>query len=72
MTERELDELEEQVPALAVKALKEAQARARASGRPIVVLVGDELMRIGPTERTVLKKLPPPARVGIGKRRATQ
>lgn len=72
MTDRELTELEEAVPELAVKALNEAQARARASGRPVVVLIGQELVRVGPNGRTVLKTLPPQTNVGIGKKRATK
>ncbi len=54
MSESELDALEATVPDLAVRALNEAQQRARVSGRPVVLVVHDQLVRIGPEGTTVL------------------
>ncbi len=59
MTEEELVLEEEKIPELAVKALDAAHQRARASGRPVVMLVGRTLIRVTGEERVVLKELPP-------------
>ena len=48
MTEEELTELENTIPALAVQALNEATRKALASGRPVVLVVNDQLVEIGP------------------------
>ncbi len=72
MSDIELTEQENSVPLLAVKALKQAQARARASGRPVVVMDGQNLVRVGPAGKTVLKTLPPRTKVSNRKKRATQ
>ncbi len=71
MTEDELTELENTIPALAVKALKVAQQRARASGRPVVLVVNDQLVQIGPEGTTVLKDMQPWVEAPVLKKRAT-
>jgi len=71
MTDEELDALEETIPELAVKALNAAQQRAEASGHDIVVVVGNELVRIGPGGTTVLKTLPEQPRMTEMTKRAT-
>ena len=63
MTEEEMRIEEEKIPELAVRALNAAHWRARASGRPVVMLVGRTLMRVTGEERVVLKELPPRLRV---------
>lgn len=59
MTEEELVREEERIPELAVHALDAAHRRARASGRPVVMLIGRTLVRVTGEERIVLKELPP-------------
>ena len=63
MTEEELVLEEEKIPEMAVKALDAAHRRARASGRPVVMLVGRTLVRVTGEERVVLKELPPLVKV---------
>ncbi len=63
MTEEEMLIEEERIPELAVQALNAAHWRARASGRPVVMLVGRTLMRVTGDERVVLKELPPRLKV---------
>jgi len=63
MTEEEIILAEERIPELAVKALDAAHQRARASGRPVVMLIGRTLMRVTGEERVVLKELPPRTKV---------
>lgn len=57
MDEAELESLEETVPELAVHALTEATRRARAAGRPVVLVVNNQLVRITPEGTTVLEPL---------------
>jgi hypothetical protein len=71
MSESELEALEATVPELAVRALNEAQQRARVSGCPIVLVVNDQLVRIGPEGTTVLKDMPPLVQVTTRTKRAT-
>ena len=71
MNEIELAEQEMIAPALAIQALNRAHRRARASGRPMVLVVGDKLVRIGPLGTTVLKELPRRVKVAVLKKRAT-
>ena len=60
MTDRELDELEDKVPAVAVAALNAASEAARNSHMPRVVVIGDGLYRISATgERELIRDLPP-------------
>lgn len=56
MTESDSDDAE--VVQMALSALSQAQARALASGRPVVLVENDELVRITGSEKIVLKKLP--------------
>ena len=63
MTEEEMLIEEERIPELAVQALNAAHWRARASGRPVVMLVGRTLMRVTGDERVVQKELPPRLKV---------
>jgi hypothetical protein len=63
VTEEEMRIEEEKIPELAVRALNAAHWRARASGRPVVMLVGRTLMRVTGDERVVLKELPPLTKV---------
>jgi len=58
VSDEELDRLEAQIPELAVLALNEAQSRARASGRPMVIVEDGKLMRIDQHGKTVLEVLP--------------
>ena len=72
MTDDELDQLESEIPELAVKALAAAQHRARTSGLPIVVLVGRDVVRIDAHGNSVvLKTLPPRETVSVCVKRAT-
>jgi hypothetical protein len=71
MSESELDALEATVPELAVRALNEAQHRARVSGCPMVLVVNDQLVRIGPEGTSVLKSLPSRVKVTTRTKRAT-
>ncbi len=70
MNEIELAQQESNVPALAVQALTLATRRTRASGRPVVMVVGRELVRIGPLGPTPLKSLPPRVKVTVRTKRA--
>ncbi|MBA4188305.1 MAG: hypothetical protein C0467_09895 [Planctomycetaceae bacterium] len=71
MSETELTELENTIPALAVRALNDAHQRARASGCPVVLVVNDQLVQIGPEGTTVLKDMPPWVEAPVRKKRAT-
>jgi hypothetical protein len=58
--EREMLELEEQVPQVAVDALNAAHREAVASGLPLVMVIGDGLYRVSGTgERELIRMLPP-------------
>ncbi len=71
VSETELIQQETAVPVLAVKALSAAHRRARASGRPVVLVVGGKLVRIDSQGETVLKNLPPRAKVTVRTKQAT-
>ena len=71
MSEQEIDEIEAELPKLAVEALNAAHQRAVASGRPVVVVEGREVVRIGPHGREVLKTLPPRLEVTVTTKQAT-
>jgi hypothetical protein len=47
------------VPALAVQGLNAASAKALQSGRPVVVVRGQQLVRLTADGAVVLKNLPP-------------
>ena len=70
MSEIEISELENTIPALAVQALTTASDRALASGRSVVLVVDGQLVRIGPDGCTPLQSLPPRVRVSVRKKRA--
>jgi hypothetical protein len=53
------------VPDQAVKGLDEASRRARASGRPVVVVRDGQLVRLDRGEVVVLKKLPARRKVAV-------
>jgi hypothetical protein len=55
MDEAELESLEESVPDLAVRALTAASRRTLAAGRPVVLVVNNQLVRITPEGTTVLE-----------------
>ena len=59
MSEDEISQLENDIPALAVEALTNATRQALASGRPVVLVVDGQLVRIGPDGCTPLRSLPP-------------
>jgi hypothetical protein len=60
--EANLDD-DDDVPEQAVQALNAASRRAAASGLPLVLVRGDQLVRVDATGVTVLKELPPLKRV---------
>ncbi len=66
--------LEDQAAAQAVVALNAAHRRARASGLPIVMVIGDQLCRVvGASPPEVIRTLPPRLRVAPGaKKELTQ
>lgn len=60
MDEREMEELEKQVPQVAVEALNAAHQRAVASGMPMVLVIDGGLYRVSGTgERELIRMLPP-------------
>jgi hypothetical protein len=71
MTPDELDLEDADIPQMAVEALNAATRRSLESGLTIVVAQGDELVRIGPEGRTVLKTLPPLEKVSVRVKRAS-
>ena len=71
MSEEEIERLEELIPAMAVEALNAASRRAREAGLPVVVVEGNQLVRIVGTERVVLRELPPRLPVTDRVKRAT-
>ncbi|HEX8916180.1 MAG TPA: hypothetical protein VF796_27775 [Humisphaera sp.] len=66
-TDREDDE----VPTMAVAALRAAQRRAESSGRPMVLVLDGKLVRVDPSGQTVLKTLPPRQKVSIREKRVS-
>ncbi len=70
MSEIELVQQENTAPALAVQALTNAHRRVRASGRPVVLVAGGKLVRVGPLGSTTLKDVPPRVRVSVRTKRA--
>ena len=60
LTEEEIDQLEAQIPELSRQAVAEAYARAVASGQPVTVAIGEELIEISANEeRRVVGQVPP-------------
>lgn len=60
MSKEKLTKRERMIPQLAVRALQKAQDRAKQSGLPMVLVIGDGLYRIDPDgTKTLLKTLPP-------------
>lgn len=70
MNDIELAEQELIAPELAVRALTIAHRRARASGRPVTVVVQGKLVHISPLGSIDLKNLPPRVKVSVRKKRA--
>lgn len=68
LTEEELVKLDEQMPELARQAVAEAYARALASGRPVTVAIGEELIEItSDGQRHVVGKVSPATRSHLAK-----
>ncbi len=65
MTDEELDELDRDVPEMALKALAEAQQRAMQSGCDIVLVENNQLVKITATGKTVLREMPPLEKVTV-------
>ena len=60
LTEEELDELEAQIPELSRKAFREAFEQALASGHPVTILDGNEVVQITQSgERRVIGRIEP-------------
>jgi hypothetical protein len=59
MTDEELDELDKGIPELALKALNEATQRALLSGCDVVLVENNQLVKITPAGKTVLRDMPP-------------
>jgi 20S proteasome alpha/beta subunit len=70
MPEFDSKEDEEEVIQMALQALREANERAKKSGRELVFVRNGELVRSGPNGITVLRKLPPRRKVNGRIRRA--
>ena len=70
MTDREILLEDEAVAAEAVKALRSASDRAKQAGLEVVLVEGDELVRIGPQGRTVLKRVAPRVKSDVRVKRA--
>ena len=63
MDDREMDELEELVPQVALEALNAAHQRAVASGLPMVLVIDGGLYRVSGTgEKELIRMLPPRTR----------
>jgi hypothetical protein len=71
MAPNELDPQEAEVAQLALEALTVAQRRAHNSGRSVVVVENGELVRVGLSGKTGLKKLPPRRKVTVRVKRAS-
>ena len=72
MADIELDSQEAGITQLAVQALTAANRRAIDSGRSVLIVVNDTLVRIGSSGSTVIKKLPPRRRVNMRVKRASK
>ncbi len=60
MDDREMEELEKQVPQVALEALNAAHQRAVASGMPMVLVIDNGLYRVSGTgEKELIRMLPP-------------
>lgn len=70
MSEIEVSQQESNIPALAVQALTMASRSAQASGRPVVMVVDEKLVRVGPFSSTLLRSLPPRMKVSVRTKRA--
>ena len=71
MTADEEDALDAiEVPQMALKALDEAHRRAVASGRPVIVAIGGQLIEIQGDRRTLIKEIPLPHKVDCRSKRA--
>lgn len=70
MTDEELDEMDRDVPELALKALDEATQRALQSGCDVVLVENNQLVKIGPKGKTVLRDMPPRVKASVRFKRA--
>ncbi len=62
-SDTDISVLESEIPDLALSAFREAFERARASGRPVVMVDGDELVKVYPDgRREILKRVDPSVR----------
>ena len=59
MSEEEMDRLDADVPRVALAALNAAHERARASGLPVVMVIGDGLYRVTGETKELIRMLPP-------------
>ena len=50
LTEQEINRREEQIPEQAGQATRQAYQRAVASGHPVTVVIGDEIVRVQTTD----------------------
>ncbi|QDK80719.1 hypothetical protein EXU85_19745 [Spirosoma sp. KCTC 42546] len=62
LSDQEIDRREQQIPELAGKATRQAYERAVASGHPVTVVIGDELVRVqitpeGVEEQSILRAI---------------
>ncbi len=63
-----IDILEEEIPVLAIKALKQAYLDALASGSTVLIVRDDFLIEVHPNgTETIIQKLPPSTEVTVGK-----
>ena len=67
MDDREMEELEKQVPQVALEALAAAHQRAVASGLPMVLVIGDGLYRVSGTGEKELIRMLSPRKKGRGR-----
>lgn len=72
MTDNESDQQDAEVVQLAVDALSAAQRRALDSGRPVVLVVKGDLVRVEPGGSFLLKQLPPRRQVFSRNKQASQ
>jgi len=72
MPDIDLDAEEDCIAQMAVQALAAANRRAIDSGRSVLVVVDDALVRIGSSGTIVLKKIPAGRKVGNRVKRASK
>jgi hypothetical protein len=65
MAEFDVESEDEETARVEVEALDEASRRPLASRQPVVIVENDQLVRITPSGKTVLKNLPPRQKVSV-------